>query len=190
MSSDIQADNELIRLSQNGDRSALEKLLADHARLIQTVSGRMTRNPEMQEDIFQEVVVRVIRGIRGFKGNCKFSTWLYRITANVTLTMLEKEGWYKNMADFDETPEHGMPQGQRADETIERKDLFRHAMAAVTEMAEEKREIFSLFYFADAGIDEIARQTGKSQTAVKAVLFKGRREIAGRLKKQGLLETV
>jgi RNA polymerase sigma-70 factor (ECF subfamily) len=187
---EIYPDNDLIRRCQDGDKNALQDLLAANSRLIQTVSARMTRNPDLQQDIFQEVIIRVMSGIRGFKGNCKFSTWLYRITVNVTLTMLEKENWYKKMADIDDTPEHFIKQEQGPNETIERKDLFRHAMNAVTKMAPGNREIFSLFYFADASIDEISRQTGKSGNAIKAVLFKGRKEIADRLKKQGLFATV
>jgi RNA polymerase sigma-70 factor (ECF subfamily) len=188
MQIDEETVNELVRRSRQGDEKALGDLLKSHARLIQSASARMTRNMQMQEDIFQEVVVRVIRGIRDFKGACKFSTWLYQITVNVTLSAIEKERWYKKTIGLDDVPE--LPDGHAAstEDSIERREMFRNAMEAVMKMTEQNREIFSMFYFGDITIAEIAGRTGKSPTAIKAVLFKGRKEIVERLKKQGLWE--
>jgi RNA polymerase sigma-70 factor (ECF subfamily) len=190
MELDDTAINELILRSQQGDKEALGDLLRSQARLIQSVSARMTRNIQAQEDIFQDVVVRVIRGIKDFKGTCKFSTWLYRITVNVTLTALAKEGWHKKTIGIDDVPEQQDWDALRIDESLERKEMFRNAMSVVMNMSEQNKEIFSMFYFADTSIGEIATQTGKSQTAIKAVLFKGRKEIVARLKKQGLWESL
>jgi RNA polymerase sigma factor (sigma-70 family) len=181
--------SDLVLKSQQGDKAALSDLLRSQARFIQAVAARMTRNAEGQEDIFQEVVIRVIRNIRDFKGTCKFSTWLYRITVNVSLTLLAKEGWHKKALELDDVPE---PRGdsRSIEESMERKEMFRNALAVVMNMPEQNREIFSMFYFADTSIGEIAGYTGKSQTAIKAVLFKGRKEIVTRLKKQGLWESL
>jgi RNA polymerase sigma-70 factor (ECF subfamily) len=190
----VQIEEETIRdlvcRAQKGDKEAAGQVLLAHARVIQAVSARMTRNLQLQEDIFQEVVIRVIRNIRDFKGTCKFSTWLYRITANVTLTMLAKEGWHKRTVGLDEIPEPASGDERAADESLERKEKFRNAMAAVLSMNGTNREIFSMFYFGDISISEIAAQTGKSETAIKAVLFKGRKEIVMRLKKQGVWESL
>jgi RNA polymerase sigma-70 factor, ECF subfamily len=180
----------LVVRSQQGDKEALGELLRSQARFIQAVSGRMTRNTQMQEDIFQEVVIRVIRSIRDFERTCKFSTWLYRITINVTLSMVEKEGWHKRTLDLDEVPEPRGSDGTAIDERMERKEMFKRAAAAVMAMKENNREIFSMFYFGDISVSEIAAQTGKSQTAIKAILFKGRKEIVRSLKKQGLWESL
>jgi RNA polymerase sigma-70 factor, ECF subfamily len=190
----VQIEEETIRdlvcRGQKGDKDAVGKLLLAYARFIQAVSARMTRNMQMQEDIFQEVVFRVIRKIRDFRGTCKFSTWLYRITANVTLTMLAKEGWHRKTVGLDEAPEQAGGNEKTTEELLERKEMFKNARAAVMRMSERNREIFSMFYFGDIGIGEIAAQTGKSETAIKAVLFKGRKEIVTRLKKQGLWESL
>jgi RNA polymerase sigma factor (sigma-70 family) len=187
---DEQTIGDLVRRSQEGDREALGELLRSQSRFIQAVSGRIVQNPETQEDVYQEVVMRVIRNIKDFKGNCKFSTWLYRITVNATLSIIEKEGWFKKTLGLDEMPEQVDRDGKTIDERLERKDMFRNAMAAVMKMKKQNREIFSMFYFGDISVGEIAAQTGKSQTAIKAVLFKGRKEIVNYLKRQGLWESL
>jgi RNA polymerase sigma-70 factor, ECF subfamily len=183
-------DTDLVALSQQGDAGALKELLLSNSRLIQAVSARMTRNPQMQEDIFQEVVMRVIRKISDFKGNCKFSTWLYRITVNVALTVLAKEGWYKKTVGLEEVPEHAMKSEQTIEDTVDRRHALKEIMALVIKMSQRNREVFSLFYFADASIDEIARQTGMRSNGIKAILFKGRRMITKHLRTKGLLDSV
>ena len=190
MDRELLADTDLVVRSQQGDASALKQLLVSNSRLIQAVSARMTRNPQMQEDIFQEVVMRVIRKISDFKGNCKFSTWLYRITVNVALTFLAKEGWYKKTVGLEEVPEHEMKSEQTIEDGFDRKHALKEVMALVIKMSPRNREVFSLFYFADASIDEIARQTGMRSNGIKAILFKGRKIITKHLRQKGLLEIV
>lgn len=187
---DSSVTDDLVLRSRQGDKQALGDLIISFAGMIQAVSGRMSRDRQLQEDIFQEVVLRVIRSIKDFKGACKFSTWLYRITVNVTLTLLSREGWYKKMAGLDEIPEHCMQDNCHTEESVERKRLLGHAMMVVETLSMENREIFSLFYFADASVDEIAGQTGKSKNAVKAILFKARRAIAKDMRKKGLMARI
>jgi RNA polymerase sigma-70 factor (ECF subfamily) len=183
-------DNDLVVRSQRGDAGALKELLVSNSRLIQAVSARMTRNPQLQEDIFQEVVMRVIRKIGDFKGNCKFSTWLYRITVNVALTFLAKEGWYKKTVGLEEVPEQAMKSEQTVEDAVDRRHALREIMALVIKMSPRNREVFSLFYFADASIDDISRQTGMRSNGIKSVLFKGRKMLTRHLRKKGLLESI
>ncbi|HUI94075.1 MAG TPA: sigma-70 family RNA polymerase sigma factor [Chitinivibrionales bacterium] len=181
-------DNDLVLRSQRGETDALRKLLISNSRLIQSVTARMTRNPQMQEDIFQEVAMRVVRGIKEFKGNCKFSTWLYRITVNVALTILVKEGGYKKTVALEDVPEHALKREQTIEDSVDRDRAFGEIRSAVLEMSPKNREVFSLFYFADASIDEIAAQTGMHSNGIKAILFKGRKTITKHLRKKGLLD--
>ena len=174
--------------ARKGDTDALKQLLMTHNRLVQSIIAKMTRNADLQKDIFQDTVIRVLNSMSGFKGNCKFSTWLYRITVNVALTTMAKENRSKKEMNLDEVPQHFLGQDQTIVSAIERKEMFAHAMDVVTKMPEGSKEIFSLFYFADTSIDEIAKQTGKSGNAIKAVLFKGRKAITSHLEKKGLLE--
>jgi RNA polymerase sigma-70 factor (ECF subfamily) len=187
MDSPVSDETKLVMQSQRGDKGALGELLRVNSRLIQSVSARLTHNPQLQEDIFQEVVIRVVRKIGEFKGNCKFSTWLYRITVNVSFSMLAKEGVHGKTVALDELPDivhNGRPD---IEETIDNRRIFKNAVSVIGTMSKNNREVFSMFYFADASLSEIAQQTGKSENAIKAILFKGRKQIMKHLKKNGLL---
>jgi RNA polymerase sigma-70 factor (ECF subfamily) len=144
----------------------------------------------LQEDIFQEVVMRVIRKISEFRGNCKFSTWLYRITVNVTFSMLSREGVHRNTLELEEVAEHSLSGEQSIEDAIDQKRMFKKALSVIMGMRENNREVFSMFYLADASLDEIAKQTGKSQNAIKAILFKGRKLITKHLRRNGMLSNV
>jgi RNA polymerase sigma-70 factor (ECF subfamily) len=183
-------DSDLVERSRQGDASALRELLHANARLIQSVAARLTRNPQLQEDIFQEVVMRVIRKISEFRGNCKFSTWVYRITVNVTFSMLSREGVHKNALGLDEVAEQLSGGEHGIEDTIDQKRMFKEAVSVIMGMPQNNREVFSMFYLADASLDEIAKQTGKSQNAIKAILFKGRKLITRHLRRNGMLSNV
>ena len=182
--------DDVVRRCQDGERSAFQELFRLHGGMIQKVSIRMTRNAEWQRDIFQEVVQQVIDNIAGFRGECKFTTWLYRITVNAALRFLQREGNYKNMTPFEETIEALDAGDDGALDLTAKNEMFGHTMGALMTLPGEYRNILSLFYFAERTIEEIAEATGKSGGAVKAILWKGRRAIIKKLNKQGLMKAL
>ncbi len=188
MNNELRVEEDLVIRSRQGDKEAIRQLLVDNSVMIRAVIAKMTRNADLQKDIFQDIVIRIINSVGGFKGNCKLSTWLYRIAVNVALTTLSKENRSKKDLNLDDAGQHVLGQDQTIELGIERKELFAQAMSVVAKMSESSRDIFSLFYFADISIDEIAKQTGKSENAIKAVLFKGRKAITEHLEKKGFLE--
>jgi len=80
-------DAELVELAKNGDRAALEKLVLRHQAWIYNIAVRMVFQPQDADEVTQEVLVKVITKLSMFKGESKFRTWLYRITANHVLNM-------------------------------------------------------------------------------------------------------
>lgn len=78
-------DAELVRLCLGGDRSAFDQLVHRHQRRVYLLCYRYVNSHEDAADLAQDVFVRAYRGLRGFKGNSAFSTWLYRIAVNVCL---------------------------------------------------------------------------------------------------------
>src|SRR6266481_9342119 len=80
-------DAELVEQAKNGDRAALEKLILRHQAWIYNIAVRMVFHPQDAEEVTQEVLVKVITKLSTFKGESKFRTWLYRITANHVLNM-------------------------------------------------------------------------------------------------------
>jgi RNA polymerase sigma factor (sigma-70 family) len=81
------ADQVLVEQAQNGDRTALEKLVLRHQAWIYNIAVRMVFQPQDAEEVTQEVLVKVITKLSTFKGESKFRTWLDRIAANHVLNM-------------------------------------------------------------------------------------------------------
>ncbi len=80
------SDTELIRSAQKGDMDAFEQLGYRHDKEVFSIAARYVNRAEDAKDIYQEVFLRVYRGLQKFRFQSEFSTWLYRITTNVCLT--------------------------------------------------------------------------------------------------------
>src|SRR6516225_4035880 len=79
-------DTEVIREAQSGDSSAFDELVYRYDRHVLSIAARYVNQAEDAKDIYQEVFLRVYRGLKKFERRSEFSTWLYRITTNVCLT--------------------------------------------------------------------------------------------------------
>jgi len=78
-------DDALARRAAQGDRRALEELLAEHTDRVHAVCRRVLADPEDALDATQEALIAIARGIGGFDGRARFTTWLYRVATNAAL---------------------------------------------------------------------------------------------------------
>ena len=78
-------DDALARRAAHGDRRALEELLEEHADRVHAVCRRVLTDPEDALDATQEALIAIARGIGGFDGRARFTTWLYRVATNAAL---------------------------------------------------------------------------------------------------------
>jgi RNA polymerase sigma factor (sigma-70 family) len=95
-------DFDLVEQAKNGSRAALENLILRHQAWIYNIAVRMVFHPHDAEEVTQEVLVKIITKLGTFQGECKFRTWLYRITANHVLNMKRRpaETRVTTFADF------------------------------------------------------------------------------------------
>jgi RNA polymerase sigma-70 factor (ECF subfamily) len=180
---------DLVRKCQSGDEKAFCELFRVHGGLIQKVTCRMLHNRELRKDVFQEVVRSVIENIGKFRGECQFSTWLYRITANTAIDYLKKERRYVGIDEDAATQEEGGGIDRTQLDKVESKELLSHAQQALLQLPDRYRQMLSLFYFGQLSIGEIAAVTGRSEGAVKVALFKGRGKMVRYLRKRGIFES-
>jgi RNA polymerase sigma factor (sigma-70 family) len=109
------ADGELVEHAKNGDRGALEKLILRHQAWVYNIAVRMVFQPHDAEEVTQEALVKVITNLGTFKGESKFRTWLYRITANHVLNMKRRSAETQELtfsaygAAIDHTPDLALP---------------------------------------------------------------------------------
>lgn len=80
------SDSDLIIRAQNGDAMAFEELVYRYDKNVLSIALKYTNNEDEAKDIYQDVFIRVFKGLKNFQFKSEFSTWIYRITTNVCLT--------------------------------------------------------------------------------------------------------
>lgn len=158
--------DEFLKKLKSGDNSAFEKLCSDYQQKIYSLAFGMCGNREDALDITQEVLIKIHRGIKSFKGDSSLSTWIYKITKNACYDFLRKnkvnvdEGLTENFVDI------SVPS---ADELIilkEKKELVRKFIKQIPvkyKMPLLLREYRGLRYNEIAEILEISEGTVKSR---------------------------
>lgn len=84
------SESEALRRARQGDPVAFEFLYRRHSQRVYALCLRMVKNPAYAEDLTQDTFVAVLRGIRAFRGQSAFSTWLHRVTRNTVLMGFRK----------------------------------------------------------------------------------------------------
>lgn len=84
-------EGEAVRLARQGNAAAFEFLYRLHRDRVYAICRRMVKNPVQAEDLTQETFLAVLRGIRAFRGQSAFTTWLHRVTHNTVLMSLRKK---------------------------------------------------------------------------------------------------
>ena len=94
----------LVALSQQGDRAAFDEVVRATYADTYTLAYRLTGDEEDARDVVQDAYLRAFRGIRRFRGDAQFSTWMYRITANCAATHLGRRARHRHDELVDEAP--------------------------------------------------------------------------------------
>lgn len=147
---------------------------------------RLLGDPADAADATQEVYVRVVRSVLGFRGEAAFGTWLHRVTVNVCMTALRKRGDVRargqsaGMVDavFDEIASTETSPEDR----VTTADLARRTAKALAELSEEAREVVVLRDVQGLSTKETAELLGVSEGAVKVRLHRAHarlRELVG-----------
>ncbi|QWX85197.1 RNA polymerase sigma factor [Cellulophaga sp. HaHaR_3_176] len=91
-------DTELVNLAIDGDKKALQVLIVRHQLFVYNLALKMVGNVADAEDVTQEVFIKVITALSKFKGESKFTTWLYRITVNHFINSKKQSGKLKQVS--------------------------------------------------------------------------------------------
>src|SRR5256885_15185373 len=95
---------DLVAAAKAGDRSAFDDLVKATYADAYTLAYRLTGNEEDARDVVQDAYLRAYKGLRRFRGDAQFSTWLYRITANCASTALTRRSRTRAKELADEAP--------------------------------------------------------------------------------------
>jgi RNA polymerase sigma-70 factor (ECF subfamily) len=169
----LHIDATLVEAARRGDSGAFEELVRETHRSVYGLVFRLVGNHDDAADVMQEVYVRIWRGLRNFRGDAGFTTWAYRIAANTAVSFLKKRGREAapvDPADLEplETPAPG-PEEPAGAEALER---------ALAQLPVPMRTVVVMKDVYGFTLQEIAKQVGATEGAVKVRLFRARRKIA------------
>ena len=186
MPSDQPRDEDLVIQAQAGDEAAFTELVHRHEHRVYTLALRMLRNPADAEDALQETFISALNGLKNFRREATFATWLYRIAYNATLMRLRKSPTAASLDEVIENDEGSMPREladwSRDPEAALLNKETRAAMdAAVATLPETLRSVFLLRDVDGLSTEEAAAVLNISTDAAKVRLHRARLALRDKL---------
>jgi len=142
--------------------------------IVFSIALKVLRNREDAEEMAQESFIKAYKSLHTFKGDAKFSTWLYRITYNSCISEVRKRKIHftstEDIQIKDEAEEmnlEGIPEENRA----------RVIKEAMSKLPEEDYTLILLYYFEEQSIEEISKVTKLSESNTKVKLFRARKKL-------------
>jgi RNA polymerase sigma-70 factor (ECF subfamily) len=188
-------ERRLLRRLRERDESAFREMVDLYQNRVFNLVFRMIGNHEEAEDLAQEVFVTVFKSIDQFRGDAKFSTWLYRVAANHCKNRIKylAHRHERDTTEYNDITErqanaHGGSspfQGHVAgpDRVVEGLELERVVQAAIAELDEDHRLVVVLRDIEELSYEEIGQITGLPEGTVKSRLHRARLALKEKLEK-------
>ena len=183
-SSASEVSRALVERARGGDKRAFEELVRLTSPECYALAFRLVGNEHDARDVVQDAYLRAYKGLRRFRGEAGFSTWLHRITVNCAASFLER----RRKASCDQLDDFG-DDSQLIDHRSERDpetaagtaDDRDRLVEALSELPDELRLVVVLRDIYDLPHRDIAKELGISQSAAKVRLHRARRKLSERL---------
>lgn len=172
-------DKSNIRRVLDGDTSSFSWLVEKYKDRVFTVCFRILRQREDAEDAAQNTFIKAFRNLHSFKGDSKFSTWLYTIAyrTSISKAQLNKIETVSDDFQIDISTEIYFPQL----ELLKEKEQERYIKQAISELPEVEGVIITLFYLDENSIQEIVEITSLTASNVKVKLHRARKQLKNTL---------
>ena len=173
----------IVQRAKAGDVAAFEELVNRYQNNVYRLALRMCGNAHDAEEVAQEAFVAAWRGLPTFRGESKFSSWLYQLTSNAAVDFLRREKRHRNTTPVEEQLElaaDGTPQQDA--ETSEMRENLQKALLALTP---EHRQIFLLRQMEQLSYEEIGQLLQLESGTVKSRLNRAKKQLRQILLRQG-----
>jgi RNA polymerase sigma factor (sigma-70 family) len=167
-----------------GEVNSFAVLVDRYKDMIFTLGLKMVKNREEAEEVAQDTFIKVYNSLGKFKGDSKFSTWIYKIAYNTCLDRLKKNKKDDLNISIDESSAHlikTMDTALNALEDNERKQTIQNCLNL---LPSEENFLLTLFYFEDQSLEEIGKIMNINTNNVKVKLFRSRQKLAVILRQQ------
>ncbi len=185
----IRTDEELVARATAGDTDSFNQLVGRWERPIFALAYRTLGREEDARDVVQEAFLRAYRGLRGFKGEAKFSSWLYRITLNLCRDWMRRERRTpivqvaEGTDPMDLADAHAAPT-ESVEDLVARREMSAAVRKAMADLPEEQRTAIMLKEYQGLTFQEIADLLDCPLSTVKTRLYQGLTVLRRRLERR------
>jgi RNA polymerase sigma-70 factor, ECF subfamily len=179
------SEPELIQSARRGDRDAFYELIRPYERMVYATAISVLKNTEDAEEIAQEAILKAFVGLKGFRAQAKFSTWLVQISYNEARMRLRKARAHLYDS-LDEAPGNGERSFSPKDfadwkpipsEVLEEKEIREAVHGAINSLSPIYREVLVLRDVQHLSVKETTTILGISETSVKTRLHRARLQL-------------
>lgn len=176
--------------SGDTEQSSVENLFAKYSGLVFNVAYRFLQDREDAEDITQDVFLQVYKSLKHFRGESQISTWLYRITVNLSLNFQRKRKyrqWFSSDRRTDDSSEADDEMdiaGSREENPVtimERKEVNQIVQDAISSLPEKQRVALILFRYEGLSYEEISEIMKVSVASLESRLHRAKQTLARKL---------
>jgi len=174
-------DKSTLELAAEGDVTALGELAHELRPRIEKQLLRYPLSDEDRHDLVQSTLMQVIRRVGSFRGDASFSTWLFRVTANEALMMMRSQRRHRarlveglDLEDLESLPAANDAAYGRAEGAAVASERDARVRQALDQLPADYRDVVSLHYHEDMGLQEIARRLATTESAVRSRLHRAR----------------
>ena len=181
----------VIRRVQHGDVEAFELLVAAYEKNVFNVALQMTGNREDAQDMTQEAFIKAYSSLSSFRGDSRFSSWLYRIVANVCLDFKRRQSRRPSASltvedDEGESVQLDIADESQSPETLLEQKMTREAVReGLQQLPDEQRQILLLREIQGLSYEEIGEALQLEPGTVKSRIFRARKKLCAFLLADG-----
>ena len=173
----------IVRKVLGGDANAFETLVLEYEKNVYNIALRMTGNSEDAADMTQEAFIKAYNSLQSFRGDSKFSVWLYRIVSNVCLDFLRSKNRRPTVSlsveddDGEDTQLDVADESQSPELLLDRKLTRESVRRGLDSLPPDYRQILLLREIQGLSYDEIAQALGLEVGTVKSRIFRARKRL-------------
>lgn len=168
------SDDELINLAVKNHPLAIECLVDRYKGMVFTLSSRIIKNQLDAEEAAQDCFIKAFKALSGFRFDCKFSTWLYRICYN---NAISRTRIYKPVQIEVDTKSNIPYEAMSAIDSLSASDRNKYLNKAMEMLDPDESAILTLFYVEGNSINEIVTITELTESNIKVKLHRGRKKL-------------
>ena len=182
-------DCSLVRKAQGGSQAAFEQLVHTYDQAVLRLALRLTGSASDAQDIHQEAFLKVYKKLDGFRFECSFATWIYRIVTNVCLDHLRRNRTLKKNSAMEVNDDELLNQlsddrpGNNPEQQLLDEELSAHILRALRRLTPRERMVFDLRHFQGLTLRSVSEILNASEGSIKMTFIRATRKLRFQLGK-------